>query len=86
MLLRKLRLVNYGGIYNGMGLNEIEIDFSKCRNRIILIKGDNGTGKSTIMKALKPLPDDNTDFIPGVIATKEIEYFDEKTGIIYQVR
>ena len=54
MLLRKLRLVNYGGIYNGMGLYDICIDFTKCKHRTILIKGDNGSGKSTIEGALKP--------------------------------
>lgn len=86
MLLRRLKLVNYGGIYNGMGLYEIEIDFSKCRNRIILIKGDNGTGKSTIEMALKPLPDDNTSFIKDKDAYKEIDYIDEIDGVIYSIR
>lgn len=86
MLLKRLKLVNYGGIYNGMGLYEIEIDFTKCQNRIILIKGDNGTGKSTIEMALKPLPDDNNSFINGKDACKEIEYIDELDGTIYSIR
>lgn len=86
MLLKRLKLVNYGGIYNGMGLYEIEIDFTKCKNRIILIKGDNGSGKSTIESAIKPLPDDNISFISGKNACKEIEYYDEKTDIIYFIR
>ena len=88
MKLKKITIKNF------LSIQEATIDLD---NRgIVLIDGinntpataidTNGTGKSTIMKALKPLPDDNTDFIPGVIATKEIEYFDEKTGIIYQVR
>ena len=85
MLLRRLKLVNYGGIYNGMGLYEIEIDFSKCKNKIILIKGDNGTGKSTIENALKPLPDDNSSFISGKDASKTIEYIDEVTFTIYSI-
>lgn len=83
MLLRRLKLVNYGGIYNGMGRTHIEIDFTKCKNRIILLRGDNGSGKSTIERSLKPLPDDNKEFIPGKTAFKEIEYFDEYTNIIY---
>ena len=86
MLLKRLKLVNYGGIYNGMGLYEIEIDFTKCRHRIVLIKGDNGSGKSTIESALKPLPDDNNSFISGKNAYKEIEYYDELTNIIYYIR
>lgn len=86
MILKRLKLVNYGGIYNGLGLNEIEIDFTKCQHRIILIKGDNGSGKSTIEGALKPLPDDNTSFIPNKDAMKEIEYIDEITGTVYSIR
>lgn len=79
MLLRRLKLVNYAGIYNGLGRNEIEIDFTRCIHRIVLIKGDNGSGKSTIENALKPLPDENISFIQGESARKEIEYYDEKT-------
>lgn len=86
MLLKRLKLVNYGGIYNGMGLYEIEIDFTRCKNRIVLIKGDNGSGKSTIENALKPLPDDNTSFIMGKDALKEIEYFDEINNCVYSIR
>lgn len=85
MLLKRLKLVNYGGIYNGMGLYEIEIDFTRCRNKIVLIKGDNGSGKSTIESALKPLPDDNSSFISDVNACKEIEYIDETNGVIYSI-
>ena len=47
MRLLRLRLENYIGIYNGMGLDHIEIDFSKCLHKVLIIKGDNGTGKST---------------------------------------
>lgn len=83
MLLRRLKLVNYGGIYNGMGLYEINIDFTKCKNKIILIRGDNGSGKTTIDGTLKPLPDENSDFIEGLTAIKEIDYFDETTNCVY---
>lgn len=83
MLLRRLKLVNYGGIYNGLGLDTIEIDFTKCQHRIVLIKGDNGSGKSTIEGALKPLPDDSSSFIAGKTARKEIEYYDEFNNVVY---
>ena len=46
-------LSNYIGIYNGMGLYDIHIDMSKCRNRITIIRGDNGSGKSTTIKMIK---------------------------------
>ena len=74
MRLLRLRLENYIGIYNGMGLDHIEIDFSKCLHKVLIIKGDNGTGKSTIFKALTPLADSAINFIPDRTAIKEIAY------------
>ena len=74
MRLLRLRLENYIGIYNGMGLYSIEIDFSKCIHKVLIIKGDNGTGKSTIFKALTPLADSSIDYIPDKTAIKEIAY------------
>lgn len=86
MILRKLTLVNYAGIYNGMHLYDITIDFSKCKNRIIVLRGDNGSGKTTIESSLKPSPDSNDSFITGKTAMKEIEYFDETANIIYSIK
>lgn len=82
MRLFKLRLVNYIGVYNGMGLHEIAIDFEKCQNNIVVIKGDNGSGKSTIFNAMTPLSDDSSNFIPGKEARKEIAYLMEDGTII----
>lgn len=74
MRVYKLRLVNYIGIYNGMGIDKIEIDFSKCRNKITVIKGDNGSGKSTVFKAINPFPDATSSLIPKKAASKYIAY------------
>lgn len=76
MRLISAELENYIGIYNGLGLYEISIDFTKCKNNIVIIKGLNGSGKSTIFKALTPMPDKNTAFIPGKRARKAIGYLD----------
>lgn len=67
-----LYLYGYGGIYNGMGLNEIYIDFRICKYKTIVIRGENGSGKSTIFNALSVLPDHNDKFIPGMPAKKEV--------------
>lgn len=88
MLMKTLRLVNYGGIYNGMQLNDICIDFTKCKSssHIILVVGSNGSGKSTIVKAMKPLPDSNDCFIANENAMKFIEYIDEQYNVIYSIK
>ena len=57
-----------------MGLNHICIDFSKCMNNITVIKGDNGSGKSSLFKAIHPFSDTNYYLLPGVQASKNIVY------------
>ena len=74
-----LYLENYIGIYNGMGLHKIEIDLSLCRHRMLIIRGENGSGKSTIFNALNVMPDSNDVVIPGKAATKIIRLKDGYT-------
>ena len=76
MRYASIYLENYIGIYNGMGLSSIKIDFTLGTHRITIIRGDNGSGKSTIMKALSVFPDGNDQFIPGKPARKEVILLD----------
>lgn len=84
--MRYLKAVfrNYIGFYNGMGLNEIEIDFAKCIHKIILICGKNGSGKSTLLSHINPFPDSSSDFIPNMEACKMLTLSHE--GDIYNIR
>lgn len=84
MKFLSIHLSNYIGIYNGMGLYDINIDFTKCRYRMIIIRGDNGSGKSTLSKAMNLFPDPSESFIPGMPARKEITLADGPT--IYSIR
>ena len=74
MRILRLILEGYVGIYNGLGLDKIDINFSKCKNRICVIKGDNGSGKSTILKAINPMNESSHDYIDGMTAVKLIIY------------
>lgn len=85
MICLYIELNNYGGIFNGLHLNNIYIDFRKCKHKVILLKGDSGSGKSTIIESISPLPEDNEYFIPGMPAYKKIGYLDESTGITYDI-
>ncbi len=84
MKILYINLRNYIGIYNGMGLNELEIDFSKCMYKTIQIKGGNGRGKSSLMKAIHPLPDSNDALIPCEPAHKLLTLLDNNT--IYDIK
>lgn len=97
MKLLYFRLKGYINILQGMGLDEIEIPFDKLRSKIILIQGENGTGKSTILNTMVPSPDSSDSFrtdvrvdengINHIIeypAEKELHYCDED-GSIYKV-
>jgi ABC-type transport system involved in cytochrome c biogenesis ATPase subunit len=53
MYLERLRLDNYAAIMNGLKTDFVEINFTKFKDKIILIKGPNGIGKTTIQQANK---------------------------------
>jgi exonuclease SbcC len=50
----KLYLRGGIGIRIGLGLEEIDIDFSQFRTGLIAFTGRNGSGKTTIMENLHP--------------------------------
>lgn len=74
MRLNSVELKNYVGIYNGMHKHTIRIDFTKCRNNITVIKGDNGSGKSSLFKSIHPFSDASYYLIDGLEAMKDIVY------------
>lgn len=78
-----IKLINYIGIYNGLGLHELEIDLSKAIHKITMIRGKNASGKSTLFNALHPMYDSNDNFIPQLDAHKYINIF--HNDIIYKI-
>jgi len=54
MILRKLQLRGAKGIKYGLGLDEIEIDFTKFQPGLVAITGRNGSGKTTLLENLTP--------------------------------
>ena len=54
MRLLSLRLRGAIGIYEGMGLDEVEIDFTKFNTGLIALCGANGIGKTSILENLQP--------------------------------
>lgn len=54
--LRYLSLRGAIGLKDGIGLNEIEIDFSKYKPGVLCLLGKNGSGKSTLIENAHPYP------------------------------
>lgn len=85
--ITRLLLKNFIGIKHGLNLDEIELDFSKSNDRIIMLLGSNGSGKSTIMSALQVFRqsfDDRKDLIlDGKEGRKEIDI--ESNGHKYEI-
>ena len=72
MKLLFFELHNYAGIANGMNLDTISIDFSKAKHTVTLICGMNGVGKSTLLKAMTPLPDSTDNYVANKEAHKKM--------------
>ena len=82
MRYKWIQLQGYIGFYNGMGLNQVNIDFTKCKSNKIIIRGSNGSGKSTLMNAINVNPDSNDNFIPNMEARKNICIVDNRVEYI----
>lgn len=74
MKLKYAKFIGLIGVCRASGRKEIFIDFTKCKNNIILIMGENGSGKSTIINALHPFPDSASDYLSHEEGYKEICY------------
>lgn len=85
MKLLSAKLKGLIGICRASGLREINIDFTRCRHKIILIIGENGSGKSTIMNALHPFPDPQSNYLPHEEGLKQLQYITDD-GVIYNIR
>ena len=71
------KITGYIGI---AGLPSIEIDFTKCKNNVIVISGINGIGKSRLLNAITSiLPDGSDCFIPTMEASKVFQLSDGMT-------
>ena len=85
--ITRIKLRNFTGIKAGMNRKEIEIDFSKINDRVILLLGNNGSGKSTIQSTLHPFREtfDGRDsfILDGEEGLKEIDIQTEKS--FYQI-
>lgn len=56
MKLVRLKLINFASIWTAMNKKEIDINFKKCKNHVVLLVGRNGSGKTSLLSNLHPFP------------------------------
>lgn len=82
--LLRLKLENFAGIYTATGLKTLEINREKSKNNIVLILGNNGSGKSSLLNEITLLPLENVEgrnesrIIKGKDGLKEIDLVKDK--------
>lgn len=54
MFIERLELKNYAAIKAGMGVEHLKLNIPRNGNRITLLMGENGSGKSAILDQLQP--------------------------------
>ena len=82
MKITYFKLKNFSNIHTALKTREIEIDFSDMKNKICLITGKNGSGKTSILSCLHPFASngnldvrsDNPLVLIGEDGYKEIHY------------
>lgn len=77
MKLVNAHFIGLKGIYSKSQIKEINIDFTRCNHKIIMIIGKNGYGKTTLSDALQPLPDPPSMYLDGEEGLKELVYSDQ---------
>ena len=82
MKISYLELVNNKRIFNGLGLERLELSFEE--DGVYRFIGHNGCGKSTIMSCLNPLPESPDDFI-NRSGHKKIKIEDRDNRTIYTI-
>lgn len=89
--LLRLKLVNFAGIYTATGRTEFEIDRSNSTNNIVLVLGNNGSGKSSLLNEITLLPLENVEgrsesrIIKGKDGLKEIDLVKDNEWL-YEIR
>ena len=84
MRLRRLYLRGYANIMNAMDRMELNIDFSHCRHKIVVIRSENGSGKSSIINELHPFFSSPQVWLEDMEVVKVIE-FDLNDGTILSI-
>lgn len=83
--IKSFRAHGYKGFHAKLDSSEIFIDFTKFTHKIIMIKGPNGYGKSTLINILHQLPDPSSWIMETENGVKQIEYTDTITGAIIYI-
>lgn len=60
MKITYIKLKNFANFFNCLKAKELSIDFTQMRNRILLLTGSNGSGKTSLLSTLHPFATNGT--------------------------
>lgn len=88
MRITRLKLENFIGIKHGLDRDVVEITCPKGDNRIVMLLGGNGSGKSTIMEQLNPFKEGVSErkdlILEGKVGRKEVD-IETENGDKYEI-
>jgi len=80
--ITKLVLKNYAPFYESMGIKNFEFDRTTSKNKLVLILGSNGSGKSFLLTELSPEP---TEHIIGRTSNRYIKDEEGRKTLTYTI-
>lgn len=80
--ITRLMLKNYAPFFESMGIKHFEFDRTTSKNKLVLILGANGAGKSFLMSELSPEP---VEHVAGRISNRYIEGEEGRKEITFVV-
>ena len=80
--LTRFELYNYAPLFESMGIKEFKFDRTTSGNHLVLILGQNGSGKTYVLTELSPEP---LEHLQGRTSNRFIEGLEGKKVIVFRI-
>ena len=80
--LVRFELYNYAPLFESMGIKEFKFDRTNSQNHLVLILGQNGSGKTYVLTELSPEP---LEHLQGRTSNRFIEGLEGKKVVVFRI-
>ena len=80
--LTRFELYNYAPLFESMGIKEFKFDRTTSENHLVLILGQNGSGKTYVLTELSPEP---LEHLQGRTSNRFIEGLEGKKVVVFRI-